>query len=299
MNADNDHPANAAARTHRTLLPDHNDLGLDSLLTLPPYWGWVEHRPEPSSSPFRMLLGGNDDGVALRLFWNGHYEEETLALWTRLARHHVLALDIGAHTGVYTLAARAANPGLNVLSFEPDAGNYARLTLNLRANGHATDDAYMLGISDADGTGAFTTRTHSDYRSSGGTFESVAGGHVSDLRVAALDTFLPPGVATSAGLIKIDVEGHEPAVFAGMRGLIERSRPTLVFECLSNATAVAARELLGPLGYHFYEIDDKARTVCKTTSLSPVRDSDGNPVMSRLNRVAACRAEDLAIIRAA
>jgi FkbM family methyltransferase len=297
MSVDQDHPANSKARTHRATLPTENNFNLQTLVGLPPFWGWVEHQSPDAAGPFRLFLGGNDDGVALRLFWNGRYERKTLALWMRLAQRHTLALDIGAHTGVYTLAAHAANPAINILSFEPDAQNYARLSLNLRANGCETTDAYMLGVSDMNGTSRFTTRVHSDYRSSGGTFEAVEDGHVSDVRVAALDSFLPAGVANSVGLIKLDVEGHEHAALSGMRNLIAQSRPTLVFECLSDTTAQAAGDMLGPLGYHFHEIDDAAQTVHEIAGLAPALDAGGSPVMSRLNRVAAFHAEDLAIIR--
>ena len=297
VSTDGDHPANAEARALRASLANHNDFDLNALVALPPYWGWVEHRPQPSVSPFHMMLGGNDDGIALRLYWNGHYERATLALWTLLARRHVLALDIGAHTGIYTLAARAANPDINVLSFEADAGNYARLTLNLRANNIATTNAYQLGVSDANGTRSFTVRTHADYLSSGGSFESVDGGRSNDVRIAALDSFLPPTIADQVGLIKLDVEGHEPAALAGMRGLLARAHPTMIFECLTEATATAIDMLLRPLGYRFFEIDDRAGTTRETERLVPVRDAAGNAVLHRLNRVAAHRAEDLAVIR--
>ena len=297
MNINADHPANAAARAQRATLPEHNDFDLDTLIDLPPYWGWVEHQPA-SSAVFRMLLGGNDDGIALRLFWNGHYERATLALWTQLAHRHILALDIGAHTGIYTLAAHAANPEINVLSFEPSALNHARLTLNLRANDVATTNAYQLGISDGDGTRAFTIRTHADYHSSGGSFEQADGGRSSDVRIAALDAFLPPTIADQVGLIKLDVEGHEPAALAGMRGLLSRARPTMIFECLTEATGSAIDTLLRPFGYRFFEIDDRAGTIGETERLIPARDAAGNAILHRLNRVATQNADDLAIIRA-
>jgi FkbM family methyltransferase len=299
VSADGAHPADAQARAYRATLPTQNNFDIETLLGLPPYWNWVEHQAPEAAGSFRLFLGGSDDGVALRLFWNGSYENKTLMLWMRLARRHNLALDIGAHTGIYTLAAHAANPDINILSFEPDAGNFARLALNLRANGNATKDAYMLGVSDTNGTGSFTTRAHCDYRSSGGTFETVYGGHVSELRVVTLDSFLPPSVAAAVGLIKLDIEGHEPAALSGMRTLIERSRPTVIFECLSAATAKAAGDMLRPLGYRFHEIDDVALSVREIAILEPVLDAGGDPVLSRLNRVAACRAEDLAIIQAA
>ena len=58
---------------------------------------------------FHMFLGGKDDGVALRFFWNGSYEKYTLKIWSELAKKiKGFALDIGAHTGCYSLAALAA-----------------------------------------------------------------------------------------------------------------------------------------------------------------------------------------------
>lgn len=298
MTNSGDHPANAAARAHRTTLPERNDFDLETLATFPPYWGWVDYRTDDRSKSFRMMLGGNDDGVALRLCWNGHYERATLALWSRLVRQHGLALDIGAHTGIYTLAAHAANPATNVLSFEPSALNYARLTLNLRANGLATTDAYPVGISNINGMRSFTIRTHADYHSSGGTFEAVDGGRANEVHVAALDSFLPAAVADQADLIKLDVEGHEPAALTGMRTLLARAHPTMIFECLTEATSKAVDAALRPLGYRFFEIDDRAGTIYETAHLAPILDAAGNAILHRLNRVAAHRAEDLAVIDA-
>ena len=213
-------------------------------------------------------------------------------------RQHGLALDIGAHTGIYTLAAHAANPATNVLSFEPSALNYARLTLNLRANGLATTDAYPVGISNINGMRSFTIRTHADYHSSGGTFEAVDGGRANEVHVAALDSFLPAAVADQADLIKLDVEGHEPAALTGMRTLLARAHPTMIFECLTEATSKAVDAALRPLGYRFFEIDDRAGTIYETAHLAPILDAAGNAILHRLNRVAAHRAEDLAVIDA-
>ena len=287
------------ARAQRASLPGTNDYDLNSLVAMPPYWGWVEHRAEQAAQAMHLFLGGNDDGIALRLFWNGHYERHTLALWSRLARGKALALDVGAHTGIYTLAAFAAEPAIDVLSFEPGTMNYARLTLNLRANGHATSRAHRLGVSDRTGVRPFTLRTHEDFHSSGGTFESVDDGHVEEVAVVALDAFLPRGVKDAVGLIKLDVEGHEASAFAGMRDLIRRARPTIVFECLHETTVRAVRDLLSPLGYLFFAIDDMAGTTRETLNPTPALDADGNPILNQLNCVGAVRAEDLAIIRAA
>jgi hypothetical protein len=63
-----------------------------------------------------------------------------------LARSVDIALDVDEHTGVYTLAAKAANPKHNVASFEPLATNHLRLLLNLHANGMPMGTAYILAM---------------------------------------------------------------------------------------------------------------------------------------------------------
>ncbi len=296
MNAD--HPANALARAHRKSFPAQNDFDIQALSAMPPYWGFVEGHADNDVS-FRMFLGGNDDGVGLRLFWNGHYERATLKLWSHFARRCRLVLDIGAHTGIYTLAAHAANPAISVLSFEPHLQNYTRLTLNLRANGLATKDAYPIGVGAANETRPFNVPTHFDYLSSGGTFEEKAGGVDIETRVVSMDSFLPDGISGQVGLVKLDVEGHEAACLSGMHRLIETNRPVVIFECIHRRTAAAIHEQMDALGYRYFEINDGTGVIRETARLSPILNDDGSPVSTRLNRIATSRDEDANIILAA
>ena len=131
------------AETKRSALPTVNEFGIRDLMSMPAYWGWVDC--DSGHSRFRMFLGGNDDGVALRFYWNGCYESTTLRAWALLAKKARFVLDIGAHTGAYSLAALAANPDCEVASFEPHFMNFSRLSLNLRSNGFSTRNAYWLG----------------------------------------------------------------------------------------------------------------------------------------------------------
>lgn len=80
------------------------------------YWGWVNH------DGYKMFLGGSDCGVALRLNAGFDYEPESLKLWANLCKGSELAVDIGAHTGIYSLAAfrHGAENGISeVDSLEP------------------------------------------------------------------------------------------------------------------------------------------------------------------------------------
>jgi len=72
----------------------------------------------------------------------------------------------------------------------------------------------------------------------------------------------------------------------------------MIFECLTEATSKAVDAALRPLGYRFFEIDDFAGTIYETAHLAPILDAAGNAILHRLNRVAAHRAEDLAVIDA-
>jgi hypothetical protein len=122
---------NRAARTKRLEYPPANNFPINELRAMPPLFDWVDCSADGSN--FKMLLGGDDDGIALRFLWNGSYEKTTLGIWTRLARQSQVIVDVGAHTGAFTLAALAARADAQVISFEPYMLNFARLSLNLRA----------------------------------------------------------------------------------------------------------------------------------------------------------------------
>ena len=83
---------------------------------MPLFAGFVPCRALPDVR-FAMFLCDNDDGVALRFLWNGVFEPMSLALGTTLARSAEIVLDVGVHSGCYTIAACRANQRARVLSF--------------------------------------------------------------------------------------------------------------------------------------------------------------------------------------
>ncbi|MDX2225150.1 MAG: FkbM family methyltransferase [Rhodospirillaceae bacterium] len=195
-------------------------------------------------------------------------------------------MDIGAHTGAYTLAALAVRPDLRVLSFEPHFMNFARLNLNLRANGRPTDGAFQFGVGARDQKLPFTVATSVDYLTTGGSFSPHARGLVREVEVIALDAHADAAMKASVGVVKIDVEGFEAECLAGMTGILGSSRPAVLLECTDAAVGAAAGAILGEHDYRFVLIDERAQSYAPVDAIAPCYDQGGSLDMKKLNRIA-------------
>src|SRR5713101_2751945 len=77
-----------------------------------------------------FLMHNYETFIENDLFWRGYgrgWEGMSLRIWRRLARHAHSILDIGANTGVYSLAAKCVNPAATIVAFEPVERVYRRL----------------------------------------------------------------------------------------------------------------------------------------------------------------------------
>ena len=275
---------NRIAREKRAGLPTENHFAIQDLRGLPPLFDWVECCAGDTN--FQMLLGGDDDGVALRFFWNGSYEKATISAWAWFARRAKVILDIGAHTGCFTLAAFAANPSAQIISFEPYFVNFTRLILNMRANGASTKYAFMVAAGDRAGAMPFSISAPRDRMATGGFIGTKEGVPSIHIQAVALDAFLPAKLTPQIGLVKMDVEGFEEQCLSGMVGILTAARPVIFFECTCPATVNAAEKYLRERDYTFLEIDDDAGTISPVTSLSVYADDPKRPSMNKLNRIA-------------
>ncbi len=280
---------NAAALAHRERLRAERPgvrMALGELAQMPLYAGTVPCRALPDVG-FAMFLCDNDDGVALRFLWNGAFEPMSLALWATLARTAEIVLDVGAHSGCYTIAASRANAGANVLSFEPHAPNFARLIVNLRANKLATETAYNVAVSDTDGPVEFSVNTPPWYLSTGGRIgrrDNAATGRVTAIRL--------DGTAIQergqVSLVKIDTEGHELQVLRSMTAMLERSAPDMLVECVFDSGTAEIEALLRARGYRFYLVDEAALGLDPVDDLAPSAAPE-SPDMDRVNRFVTTR----------
>ena len=208
------------------------------------YWGWVNGD---------LYLGKNDDGVAMRLHDGQPYEPVTRNLWRTLAAKAEIAVDIGAHTGLFTIEAFRAG-AKEVLSIEPYHMNYARCVMNVRHAGFGTEGIVFCAAGERDETADFSVAAPNFYCSAGGsTKEKQKDAGVYPIVVRRLDSIVKEQFHDRIGVIKIDTEKTGAEILRGMPKILSH-RPDLILEC----TEYGLAETLRPLGYRFYRIDEKA-----------------------------------------
>ena len=274
-------------RKNRTVLglaaSSRGGMTISQIHSQPPYYGFVEGVVFEDLR-FVMGLMGSDDGVAMRWLWNHAYESMSLAMWSMMAREADVIFDIGAHTGVYSLAARIANTNSTVISFEPYSLNFTRLMVNLQANGLNLENIFNVAVSDEEDVLPFSIKTSQGYHSTGGKIVTCSDNATIGVQAIALDT-LYRQYQIPINLIKIDVEGHEANVLRSMTNVLNDCSPDIFIEAIDLTAANECTEILKRHGYRFFCIDDAAMSINPVDAIVPIFDN-GAPNMSRLNRLA-------------
>lgn len=159
-------------------------------------------------------------------------------------------IDIGANVGHYTRRfSELVGAGGRVLAFEPVPATFALLAGNAEHFPHPNVTLFNAAVSDHTSMAGMDLPAFA----SGLTnyYEARLGGDASSLSVLCMNVDaleLPQPVR----LVKIDAEGHEPAVLAGMRELLRRDHPTLIVE--ANVTAIVP--FLEGFGYAWEHLSD-------------------------------------------
>ncbi len=151
------------------------------------------------------------------------WEKETTRALEWLVREGMVFVDAGAHIGYYTLlAARHVGPSGKVYAFEPAAENLDLLRKNVELNGYRNVVVVPKALADRPGIMDFylcpleTTCNSFYYRSEEYSRQPVK------VEVTTLDDFLEAEGWPRVDVVKIDVEGAERMVLAGMRRLLAR-----------------------------------------------------------------------------
>jgi FkbM family methyltransferase len=244
--------------------PDRlKDATLQELLKRPAYIGFVEAN-FLSDLSFVMFLCDRDDGIALRLLWKREFEPVSLAIWRQLALRAEVVVDVGGHTGIYSIVAGLANPRAVVHTFEPHEMNFGRLLLNLRANGLTGKNAHNLAASRSAGAVPFKVKMN-HYLSAGGSVVSADEEFAKMVPAGPLDDNLP--LKPRPACVKIDVEGHEVEVLAGMPKFLELT-PDIILECAFVPAMSESERYLKSKGYYFFHIDDRRRNLTPIDTLT-------------------------------
>ncbi|MPY94876.1 MAG: FkbM family methyltransferase [Acidimicrobiia bacterium] len=140
--------------------------------------------------------------------------------------------DVGANVGIYSLwAARLVGDEGQVFAFEPVPSTGAWLADVVAQNRLANVELVAAAASSEPGEVTIELVPHASGLShvrSAGRPSGGPGGDAVTAPAITLDDFTQ--VHPPPTLVKIDVEGHEPEVVAGMAKLLGTARPAVVFE---------------------------------------------------------------------
>ncbi len=174
-----------------------------------------------------VVEGPMDSWSTLNQIASGRLEPYEVELFTTSLRPGMTVLDVGANIGFYSLlAGRAVGPSGQVFAFEPDPRTAKSLRANVVANGLTTINVFERVVSDRAGQVELLQTASAPHT---GLFPPVSGEAVVGVvpvEAVVLDDVLD-GVAVD--VMKLDVEGHEPAVLRGMEQTLERSPSLRLF----------------------------------------------------------------------
>ena len=168
-----------------------------------------------------VVLNPTDPVVSGALHF-GVYEKAETRFFQSACRDGMTFLDVGANLGYYTaLAARAVGPNGRVLAVEPDPDSFGYLEQTIAANAVGNVEAFPVAASDAPATLPLYIST--DNRGDNRLYASGEDRPQVEVTARPLDALLRENKIDTVDLIKIDVQGYEPKVIAGLRETIAAS----------------------------------------------------------------------------
>lgn len=200
-------------------------MSLNELQKLPPHNGIINFKISKTS--FLMLNVLNDDSSIIKYFWQDSHDLECLDLWYDLSLFSGSYIDVGAHTGLYSLTSLKANSENDVISLEPHFMNLSRLITNLRINGLTKKvKPKLLAVSNYTGMTNFNILTEKSYLSKGGKIDKIG----DQVKVCSLDDMFFDNLQKPLRGIKIDTEGEDYNVLVGSEKLIDKYKPKIIIE---------------------------------------------------------------------
>lgn len=181
---------------------------------------------------FKMKLD-LEDPWQRKIFFFGDYDERNEArLLSRILDPGEVFWDIGANIGYFSLlAARAVQPGGEVVAFEPAKIAFNRLEENVAINSFFHIKLFNLAVTETEGE-AILYSSPSDRADLGSNLYGPGQSQTRQevCQTVALDHFRHQQGLRPPNFLKADVEGAELAVLRGTRKVIATSTPLILIE---------------------------------------------------------------------
>ena len=194
------------------------------------YHDRVEHRRaedlrEVDLGDYKLLVSIGDPEFGALLHSYGVYEEPVRAAMRATLATGDVCLDVGANIGVMTmLASKVVGPSGRVIAVEPNPDNVQMLYRNIAFSKATNVEVLPLAASDRRSVFSLTGRSNTHLVSARGAAE----GGGAFVQSVVLDEML--GQLSRLDVVKMDIEGHEPAALRGLDRSIARYHPALLVE---------------------------------------------------------------------
>jgi len=236
-----------------TAVPLGQDRAMDTSETvaIPAGPSWLPLALRSVAMPFLRRLGGSRwlarrgtmfgrdlDGLVYRLDLRDEIAQEIWALGGYEAHNRVVLeraaacfpgalLDVGANIGALTVPLARAFP--RVLAVEPGPTARGHLEASVAASGLAGVEIAAVGLGEREAVLTFH-EAPPDRLGRSGFADAGVGGTPLSLRVTTGDALLAEHGVERVGVVKVDVEGFEEAVLAGLERCLARDRPMVCLE---------------------------------------------------------------------
>lgn len=169
----------------------------------------------------QIVLNPSDPVISAALTFSVYEKAETKFLCGQF-RPGMTFLDIGANVGYYTALASVRLKGEGrIISLEPDPENFSYLQKTVKANGFSNVDCIQKAASNV--PGKVTLYTSRDNRGDNRLYANDLSDSKVDVECVVLDDLMASLGVRQLDLVKIDVQGFEYNVIAGLRETLRRS----------------------------------------------------------------------------
>ncbi len=198
--------------------------------------------------------------LAQHLFIDGVYESETCAFLKKSLDCGDIFFDIGANVGYFSLMAGklVGDTGL-VYAFEASPRIADYLTENIELNYFKNIKAFNFAVSDKTNNDVLFYEAPRQ-KFGMGSLSAQFAAHPTKVKSMSLDDFVSDASGKINIVIKVDVEGHEAAVFRGAKRFLKSFKPIIVFEFCDWAEKRAgyaigeAQRVLLEFGYQLWDV---------------------------------------------
>jgi FkbM family methyltransferase len=221
-------------------------LPLDSLFTYLPFESDFILAVEPSlkSIVTSVLLTEED------------WFEKEMEFWRNYIKPGMTVIDVGANVGVYTFSAalKVGNTG-RVLAVEPFSGCVRCLQETCRINELSWVKVCIGAASDKNSSVKLLLHAANELNEVvSDDAVDIPAGKFEEVPCFTLDSLMESENIQQVDFLKMDAEGHEMAVLAGSKQLINQFKPVILYENIagSQGSNIEVAEYLENIGYQLF-----------------------------------------------